>query len=90
MKIDPDGCLEEQRSDGRWHGSQALDDIVAKIGKNLTAVHKNIGLALGNGTAAKLDGDVGEGCVVYSLLVMRLLNKGRLGVCWLPLKRISF
>ena len=90
VKIHPNGCLEEQRTDGRWHGGQALGNVVAEIGKDLTAVHKGIGLALGNGTAAKLDGDVGEGCVVYSLLVMRLLNKGRLGVCWLPLKRISF
>ena len=90
VKIDPNGCSEEQRTDGRWHGGQALDDVVAEIDKDLTAVHKNIGLTLGNGTAAKLDGDVGQGCVVYSLLVMRLINEGRWGVCWLALRRMRF
>ena len=41
VKIDPNGCSQEQRTDGRWHGGQALGDVVAEIGKDLTAVHKD-------------------------------------------------
>ena len=59
VKIDPDGCSEKQRTDGRWHGGQAQTDIVTEIGKNITAVHEDIGLTLDGCSATKFDGEIG-------------------------------
>ena len=79
VKIDPYGCSEEQRTDGGWHGGQALSDVIAEIGKDLTAVHEDVGLTLGDNAAAQFDGNISQGCVVDSLLMRRVLNEGRWG-----------
>lgn len=59
VKIDPNGSSQEQKTDGGWHGGQALSDVIAEIGKDLTAVHEDVGLTLGDDAAAKFDGNIG-------------------------------
>ena len=85
VEIDPNGCSEEQRTDGGWHGGQAFDDVICEIGEDLSAVNEDARLAFDDNAAAKFDWKVRQGCVVDPLLLIRLLQRllkeGRWGLC---------
>ena len=85
LKIHPNGCSEEQRTDGGWHGGEALGDVIGEIGEDLTAVNEDVRLTFDDNAAVKFDWKIRQGCVVDPLLLMRLLRRllkeGRWGLC---------